>query len=189
MAEQDNANTNKQIRTVIKKIAATHGIDIIDIMYASVKKGSVDLTARTCTVIPITGKSDTEIEGVKLQSDDSDGELKAPADESTVVVGMSSAVDAFVFLFSDIDSISWKGGNFGGLVKVEDVTTKLNNIENKLNDLINSYTAHTHVATLAVSGASAAGTTNPAIIVPPINTLTPTKKSDIENTKIKHGDK
>lgn len=181
----ETAGTNKAIRTAIRKIAGLYGIDILDVMYGTVKAGSVDLKARTCTVIPITGKSDTEIEGVNLQADTSDGELKAPVDGSTVVVGISNSLDAFIFLFSDIDTISWKGGNFNGLVKVTELTKKLNNMEKLLNSLITKFDAHTHVTTCGAGAGTAAPTPNQETgSIAPI-----TKQSDLENTKIKHGDK
>jgi hypothetical protein len=183
--EESGQSTNKQIRTLIRKIASTFGVEIVDIMYATVQAGSVDLSARTCTVVPITGKSDTPLQGVKLQADPSDGELKAPSDGSTVVVGVSTSLDAFIFMYSDLDSISWKGGNLAGLVKVIDLTTKLNNLEKLVNDFVLKYNSHVHLGVTV--GAGITGITQPASLETTI--LIPTLQSDIENPKMLHGNK
>jgi len=73
-------------------------------------------------------------------------------------------------------------GSFGGLVKVIQLTQKLNNLENLVNDFISKYNSHTHILTLTTGTGTAAPTTTtePA-------TLTPTQQADIENTKVKHG--
>ena len=71
-------------------------------------------------------------------------------------------------------------GALGGLVKVIDLTTKLNNLENKVNSLLSAFGSHTHILTLSSGTGTAAPTTTP---VPP--NLTPTVRGDIENEKIK----
>lgn len=181
MNESESGSTNKQIRTALRKIVKTGDVDLIDVIYATVK--SVDLTTRTCTVVPITGQSDTEMEDVGLQADPSDGMVMEPKVDSTVVVGISTNLSAYVLLYSDIETISWKSGNFGGLTKVIDLTNKLNNLENKVNTLVSTFNAHIHPGVTV-----GAGVTGPSA-TPVVGALTPTQRSDIENTKIKHGDK
>lgn len=73
-------------------------------------------------------------------------------------------------------------GSLGGLVKVIDLTTKLNNLENLVNDLISKYNSHTHILTLS----SGTGTAAPTVTTE-TQTLTPTNRGDIENTNITHG--
>lgn len=71
-------------------------------------------------------------------------------------------------------------GSLGGLVKVINLTQKLNNLENKVNSLLSAYNAHTHILTLSTGTGTAAPTTSS---VP--GTLTPTQRGDIENEKVK----
>lgn len=70
-------------------------------------------------------------------------------------------------------------GNLGGLVKVIELTNKLNALENKVNDIISKFNSHTHILTLSTGTGTAAATANPVS-----GTLTPTNRGDIENTKI-----
>lgn len=72
-------------------------------------------------------------------------------------------------------------GALGGLVKVIDLTTKLNNLENKVNALLSAFNSHTHILTLT----SGTGTAAPTV-APVAGTLTPTVRGDIEDTKITH---
>ena len=111
----------------------------------------------------------------------------------------STQNDPFIALYSDIDSaylqvgdssieilndgsITLNDGSYNGLVKVADLVTKLNNLENLVNDLISKFNSHTHILTLT----SGTGTAAPTA-APETNTLTPTKQSDLENSKITHG--
>jgi hypothetical protein len=65
---------------------------------------------------------------------------------------------------------------------VGELTTKLNNLENKVNDIVAKFNSHTHILTLSTGTGTAAPTTTK---VP--GTLTPTEQSEIENDKVKHG--
>lgn len=66
-------------------------------------------------------------------------------------------------------------GSNGGLPMSVPVTTKLNNIENLLNDLVSKYNVHTH----PVSGAA---TGEP--VIPETGVLIPTQPTDIENPNV-----
>jgi hypothetical protein len=70
-------------------------------------------------------------------------------------------------------------GNLGGLVKVIELTTKLNNLENKVNQLLTAFNSHTHILTLSTGTGTAAPTSSQVS-----GTLTPTQRADIENTEI-----
>lgn len=70
-------------------------------------------------------------------------------------------------------------GDLGGLVKVIDLTTKLNNLEEKVNAIITAFNSHTHILTLSTGTGSAAPTSTQVS-----GTLTPTQRADIENDKI-----
>jgi len=70
-------------------------------------------------------------------------------------------------------------GQLGGLVKLLSLVTKLNNLENLVNNLVTKYNAHTHILTLSTGTGTAAPTTATETTV-----LTPTQRADIENDKI-----
>src|ERR1035437_7470485 len=129
------AQKGKAIK-LIQMIARTYHVNFVDIVFGTVVAGSYNSNARTISVTPVTGNSDTQIDDVNLQADQGDGELQVPSDGSTVVVCLSAILDPFVICGQDFDSIMWKGGNFGGLVKVKELTDKINAIEKLLNDLV-----------------------------------------------------
>lgn len=78
--------------------------------------------------------------------------------------------------------IQFNDGADGGLVKVIELTQKLNNLENLVNDLITKYNSHTHILTLSTGTGTAAPTTTQET-----QTLTPTQRADIENDTITQG--
>lgn len=78
-----------------------------------------------------------------------------------------------------VSLVEFNGGSLGGLVKVEDLVTRLNDIEDLVNDLIEQYNGHTHILALSSGTGTAAETVSQET-----GTLTPTTRGDIENTKI-----
>lgn len=71
-----------------------------------------------------------------------------------------------------------KGEN-AGMVLVIPLTQKLNNLEDKVNDIINQHNTHVHPG--VSSGSSSTATTTQLVI----GELTPTQQSEIENQKVK----
>ena len=67
------------------------------------------------------------------------------------------------YVFVKKTGVELNGSQFGGLIKIEELTTKLN-------ELITAYNAHTHV------GAGAISATHPDFV-----------QTDYENTGVKHG--
>lgn len=187
--------TKQAIRTSIKKIAGMYNLDIVEIINCTVV--SVDKPKRKCVVKPLSGKSDTNIENVGLMMEVNDGEFKIPAVDSTVGVVISTLVDPYLIGWSDLDewyivigtttvdilngSIKFGDGSFDGLAKVADLTTKLNNLENKVNTIITNFNTHTHLGVTVGSGVT--GTTASVVV----GTLTPTQQAEIENPDITHG--
>jgi len=110
-----------------------------------------------------------------------------PKIDSAVLIGFINKTAPYCLsvqnaekIISNCDSIIFNGGENFGIVKVKELTTKLNNLENKLNNFLNStYNLHTHVCAAPAS---------PSAVPIPLNSgiLTPTLQNDIENTKIKH---
>lgn len=175
---------DKQIEESIQKLAGTYLKDIVQIFLCTVD--SVDQGNRQCDCTPIGSDSTTSLPGVLLCAENNNGLVVFPLVGSTVIVALSTRNTAFVLMYSDITKVQFMDGSLDGMVKVIDLTTKLNNLENLVNDLISKYNNHVHVATLAVSGASATGSTNPTLSVE-TTTLTPTQQSEIENKLITQG--
>lgn len=120
------------------------------------------------------------------------GILIVPKINSYVLVGLidNNIQSSFVCGYTEIDKyrllideIVLSGDSFGGLVKVEELTQKLNDIESAVNQLTASFNSHTHTSPPAP--------TNPVVTTPPLIgsniSLTPTNSSELENNKVKHG--
>lgn len=140
---------------------------------------SVDLTTLTCYCVPLN--DDADIINVRLMANIDNGFLLIPEVDSIVVVSFLSDSSAYVSLVSKVSEVHLNGKNFDGLVKINDLVQKLNNLENKVNTIISTYNAHTHVA-------SSFGTPTTTPVAPVTGTLTPTIKQDLENITILQGD-
>lgn len=75
-------------------------------------------------------------------------------------------------------------GSLGGLVKVIELTQKLNNLENLVNGLITKYNSHTHTVATTGTATAQTGTAAPTSATE-TQTLTPTQRADIENELVK----
>lgn len=80
------------------------------------------------------------------------------------------------------EDIIFNGGELDGLVIIQKLTDKLNELKDTVNSLINAYNNHTHITTATV-GIGPAGTISQT--TSKAQTAKPFKKSDYENTKIK----
>lgn len=110
-----------------------------------------------------------------------------PKVDSRVLIGYKDRVNGYVVsvelaskIISNSDEIIYNLGENEGLVKVLELTDKLNNLENKVNSIISSYNTHVHTGVTTGDGSSE-GT--PSVIS---GTLTPTTKDELQNDKIKH---
>jgi len=181
-------SADRKIRDSVEQLLGEFLADKVNLMFGNVVSIQNDTAGfpAYCTVESISGKATTNIENVALQADISDGELKVPVIGSTVIVAYSKYSNPFLAFVSDIESYYYYGntwqqgdGSFGGWVKVIDLVTKLNNVENLLNDLIGKYNVHTHSG-----GGGPIGPPTPTepTIISPI-----TQRSDLENTEATHG--
>ena len=140
---------------------------------------SVDLTTLTCYCVPLN--DDADIINVRLMANIDNGFLLIPEVNSIVVVSFLSDDSAYVSLVSKVSEVQLNGKNFDGLVKVQELTDKLNALENKVNDLITACSSQ--VVTLAPSG-----TFPLAPFFTSVTPLIPTQQLEIENTTILQGD-
>ena len=197
-------SVNGRIRNAIVELAKLAVLDKPNVIMATVD--SVDVATRTCTCTTISNNTELQLLGVRLMAEVNDGMLIVPSKDSTVIIEntkdypliiMYSAIDKVFSVAGgstfqiDKDGIKLDGDNFNGLVKVKELTDKINAVEKLLNDLINKYNSHTHAGSYPVAGGgggTAAGTSAVTLAVES-QTISPiTKQSDIENTKVKHGD-
>ena len=162
-----------ELKEAIRQLAGTAVEESVYTVLAEVV--TVDLDARTCTCQTIGGKTAAEMKTVSLMAEVSDGYLMEPEIGSTVIIAWSSRMLPYVVMFSDIKNIYLDAsskiimnqGTYGGLVKVQDLVIRLNNIENAFN-LLNA-----KVNALA-----------PTPVIP---NLTLTVRGNIENTNVTHG--
>jgi hypothetical protein len=132
-----------------------------------------------------------------LSANPNDGFICYPEIGSTIRVAVNNKGDKYVLQFSDLQKlrittgeteiivqdgeILLGDGSFNGLVKVDDLVTKLNKLENDLNTLKTAFS--TWVVVPADGGAALKAIT----ATWSAQTITPTQSADIENTLIKHG--
>ena len=118
-----------------------------------------------CDCTPING--DAQLVGVRLRAGSSStGFLPVPAVGSVVVVSFLDKEEAFVSMFSALDSVAIRGEEKGGVPVAEGLTKSFNALEDKMREVIT-----------AVNGLGGA--------VPLFTDRT--KESDISNEKVKHG--
>jgi len=86
-----------------------------------------------------------------------------------------------------IEQIIFNGGLNEGLVKVVELTDKLNNLESKVNDLLDHYKYHVHIDPISgYTGVLTPPLGSPDMVTPVPLLLTETEQSEIEDTKILH---
>lgn len=173
------------ITTLIQKLAGTYKSE--NILMLDCKVLSVDTNTRTCNVVTLGGQSSNALT-VRLMATVDDGCLKIPAIDSTVVVLVGKYVEPVIILYSELDSIVWLGGEYGGVPIVSDpndatkgILARLNNIEQKHNDLVNYCSTHNHPY---LNGTTPATTSSPT--TPSTNTTTSTTSNQLEHIKITH---
>ncbi|MGN7818777.1 hypothetical protein ACTJJB_01535 [Chitinophaga sp. 22536] len=187
--------SDSKIERAVRQLAGMDASDKVSMMLCNVE--SVDIDNRTCTCSNITGTAVADILDAQLMAEVDDGVLHVPAVNSTVVVVLSKYVPPYVAMFSELDriytvvgnsvidvspdKITLNNGSFGGLVKVIDLTNKLNALENKVNDLVTTFNSHVHTGVTTGTGATAITAT------PVTGTITPTQRNEIENTTVIHG--
>jgi hypothetical protein len=189
-------SSDRAIRTAVEQMSGTFGKDSVSLLVCKVK--SVDEDKSTCIVVTKSGKESVEIPNVSLQVGVCDGLQIIPKVDSDVLILRSTYQSPFVVNWSDVDkyyiqvgdssftiendgTMQLNDGAYDGLVKVKDLTDKINALENLVNNLLNTLKSTT--IPLAPSG------TYPfAPLYAAFNPIQPiTQQSDIENKNITHG--
>jgi hypothetical protein len=150
-----------------------------------VTQGTVTkVNGASCTVMI----GDAEIEGVRLRASLSDRErqmLVVPKVGSPVTLGCLTADlnNMVVLQVDEIESITINGGELGGLVKIQELTEKIN-------ELVDAFNRHTHtIATgaIATTGTAAAQANAKPVTVPAVMTKADRlRKEDYEDIAITH---
>ena len=166
----------KTIKDALRDLVKTD--DVIYSVICTVK--SVDTTDNICDCEPIDGSAD--LLEVRLMAQNSTGFLIIPKVNSIVVVTMINKYTGYVAMFSEVEEIQLNGDNYDGLVRIQDLVEKLNNLEDLVNDLVLKYNTHTHATSCLAGAGTAAPTTATETTV-----LTPTQQVELENITVKHG--
>lgn len=87
----------------------------------------------------------------------------------------------------DVEKIIFNRGDNAGLVKVIELTDKLNNLEKKVNNLLSHYKTHVHIDPISgFTGVLMPPLGSPDTVTPVPLPLTETQQTEIENDKILH---
>ena len=141
-----------------------------------------NVDGQTCTVTI----DELELVDVRLRAvvnDEDSGILVTPKVGSFVMITDLSNGDNrdwAVVMYSEVDKVEFNGGQNGGLINIKDLVSHINTIEDDLNNLKTAMSSWTPVAQdggAALKGAISAWTGQ---------SITKTKKSDIEDDKITH---
>lgn len=143
-----------------------------------------NVDGQTCTVII----GELELSDVRLRAvvnDEESGILVTPTVGSFVMITDLSNGDKrdwAVVMYSEIDKVEFNGGKKDGLININDLTDKLNNLVDEVNDLKGKFNAHTH--TVTTSAPAGEWTSKPTTST--ASDATKFNKSDYEDDKITH---
>lgn len=137
---------------------------------------SVNVQEAVCEVEIVNGDTLPDVRLQQVKNDE--GVLMVPTINRPVLLGFSDNTTAFIAMYSEVTEVIFHNGTFGGLIKINDLTTKINELVTTVNAMYGEYKAHTH----AVSGA-ATGIPVPVPAQPDASSFTAT---DYENVKVKH---
>ena len=167
------------VTDIRQAIQALSGVNDLTFEGIPCTVSDINTTEMTCTCTPING--DAEFFDVLLNADADKGFTLIPAKNSVVIVQQTSQATAYVSMVSKVDQIYLAGDANGGLVKVQDLVSKLNNLESDLNTLKLIFSSWSPVPSDGGAALKLAAATWYA------QQLTPTTVNELENLKVKHG--
>ena len=107
-----------------------------------------------------------------------------PKEGSDVIVLWVSGCLPVVVAVAEPERIVWRGGEFGGLIKIEELVREFNALVQSVNALVNSYNSHTHLVNTTGTAAAQSGTTQAT--TSQAQTAEEIAREDIEDELIKH---
>lgn len=197
-----NGDTNQLSSNVNTKLNIQKAATLGNVISSSLSIDS-DQFYKVTSVIDIEGVQKTIInEGLTGSFDkyDVDAQVLINYDqngEAYVAIG-DDKLETYIVAINKVKLSTNKGGNitcngsgtvelngtdFGGLVKIEELTAKLNKLKDEVNALKTSYASHNHPYVNVTAPA-----TTSTITVPFEGTFTAFNKNDYENTNVKHGE-
>jgi hypothetical protein len=142
----------------------------------------VDEVKKTAYCIPLD-ESKADIMDVRLIADNKTGLFMVPKKGSIVIVSFISNEAAYVSMFSEVDKILLNGDANGGLIKIQDLLTEVNNRNTTFKTAITAALTSIDASIAALGGASASA----AAFATATAAITNILKATIENTTVKHG--
>ncbi len=190
---------DKQISEELHRICHVGQDGSFPIMSGKVVPSSINETEGTCKVVFPIDDMGVETESViNAVLQNSNGLILYPDDDSTVlccleggswiIIKCSDLTKVKVTIGSttlvmDSAGVVFNGGNLGGMVKVQELTDKVNRLENSLNTLSQKWNTFCGVyipGSPTITGLPATLSTSTVTEVSPL-----TQRSDIENTNVK----
>lgn len=168
-----------QSRDIAEAIRTLSGMDDLTFESSACTVKNIDTTKMVCDCTPLDGSAD--FLDVRLNANYTKGFTLIPKDKSIVIVTQLSDATAYVSMVSEVDEIYLAGDDNGGLVKVQDLVSKLNNLESDLNSLKTVFSTWTPAPGDGGAALKLAAATWYA------QQLTPTQVTDLENKKVLHG--
>ncbi len=189
-------SVDRNIAQARRAIARRLNIASSTVLHATVVE--VDAGERTC-VVEVDGVRYEDVRLYGVVDSALKGMVCLPKAQSTVLVSrIGGSNELCVVMFSEIDEVQltiadkvelkitenevrlnadkivFNDGSNGGIVKVKELTNRINNIESQCNDILTALQGITCATGLAFA---------PLFLMPP---LTSTTQNDIENDKIEH---
>ncbi len=139
----------------------------------------VDKEKRTCTLVP---SGDFAERPVRLQPlmDSKRGLVVIPVEGSQIAVTFTNKNTAILVASEDIEEVIYQGGENGGLINIEPLTSKINTLESDLNNLKTAIASWVPVPNDGGASLKALITSYAA------SSITLTTRNDIEDTKFQH---
>lgn len=163
----------------------------------AITENRIQLISEWCTVKTVNDKTcdvifddddDLVIYDVLLGFDKSGVVVKPKLNTYVLVLFINNTKNnGAVIMVQETDDIEIMGNEFGGLVKINPMLEKVNNLENEINEL------KTIIQAIILSGTTSSGApvTNGSLAgyfgSYDASPIIPTQLNEIENTKIKHG--
>jgi hypothetical protein len=166
-----------EIADAIQKLTNTYNKEVVSIIKCTV----ISINSENIICLPINSHISSEIY-CPLQNEGNNINY-TPSIDSVIYIGITNLGLILLLHSEDNDninisannSIEFNNGEFGGLVKVEELTAKINDLENLVNSLVTKYNTHVH----ASNGV-------PTVTIE-TGVLIPTQQTEIENISITHG--
>lgn len=164
----------RELRELLAKIGGGKATNLYQGVVTALSDITCEVSIDGLSIPDVRLRASTEVDGAQI--------IVRPAVGSVVIVGsLTGDLDHLVVLSMDrAEEVIINGGKLGGLIKVQELTQKLNALESEVNDLKQLFASWVPVkgdggAVLRGLLGSWAG-----------KRLTPSRREDYEDTKVKH---